>query len=430
MLKHNARVNFVNSGGTTPLIESLKEGVDIVEKLLSHGADISFGNNPPISYAATSFNAAVVEALVRAGADCNAMCQPWQTDLPKQPLLLYIACGRFNSNLRWYESIEGRRASAEEIIWVLLKNGADPTKILEDGTPLLTAVIQGSGILRPFLSLNLDWEVTNPRGITPLLAACAHRSESAVRHLINAGANTLAVDHERMNALHWICKVTPGYCFEDQCKIVEKLIASGTPVNDLDNVGFSPLHYAIKRQSYGMIKTLLNSRADAAAPYPGSETALHFLLPCMAEKRFSTQRKEYIPLVQTFIDAGIDGEQRDGEGNTAIFGYVAVQPSYHDEYPEGNVYPDLDEQRRVLRGYNIHARNNEGQTPMHIVAKRGRENLGLPEGRDDTRDMFKILWELGADPKAEDNEQRTPLDVAAACGNRGILDLFAPAEDS
>lgn len=55
---------------------------------------------------------------------------------------------------------------------------------------------------------------------------------------------------------------------------------------------------------------------------------------------------------------------------------------------------------------------------------------GLPQGRDDTRDMFKILWKMGVDPKAEDGKQRTLPDVAAACGNRGILDLFAPVENS
>lgn len=69
LLKHNARVNFVNSKGRTPLIESFDAGIDIVETLLSHWADVSFGDKPPIGYAVTSFNAAVVETLVRPGAE-------------------------------------------------------------------------------------------------------------------------------------------------------------------------------------------------------------------------------------------------------------------------------------------------------------------------------------------------------------------------
>ena len=93
---------------------------------------------------------------------------------------------------------------------------------------------------------------------------------------------------------------------------------------------------------------------------------------------------------------------------------------------EENVYPDLGEQRKVLSQYDIHTRNNRGQTLMHVVARRSKEYTWAPEGRDDARDMFKLLWDMGADPEAEDHEQRTPLDYAAACGNTGVLDLCAP----
>lgn len=360
---------------------------------------------------------------------CNAMCPSWRTDRPKQPLLLVIACGPFKCVVGRDESIGDRRLTRKKSSNYCLRMAL--TLPLENGTPLLTAIIQGSGIYRPLLSLDLDLEVRASQGMTPLLAACSSRSQDAVALLIDAGASAPAVDHERMNALPCVYNTPSRYYFETECKIANNLIVSGTPVNDLDDLGFSPLHYAIKQQSHIMIETLINANPNAAVPFPGqSKTALHFLLPCMAEDGSSTHRKEYFSLVQKLIDAGIDKEQRDSQGNGAIFGYLAVRPSYDDEYPDLNIYPDLDEQRRVLSGYNVHARNNEGQTLMHVVAKRTREIVNLPQGRDDTRDMFKILWELGADPKAEDNQRRTPLDVAAACGNRGILDLFAPVKDS
>ena len=46
----------------------------------------------------------------------------------------------------------------------------------------------------------------------------------------------------------------------------------------------------------------------------------------------------------------------------------------------------------------------------------------------DTTELFKMLWKMGLDPKVEDVEQRTPLGVAAACGNGGILELFKQEE--
>ena len=94
--------------------------------------------------------------------------------------------------------------------------------------------------------------------------------------------------------------------------------------------------------------------------YPeGGKTALHFLLPSIAQKAWNIDRKPFFPLVQRFLDAGVDREQQDEEGNTAIFGYVAVQPEYETEFEftRDTVYVDLEEQRGVMSQFDIHATN-------------------------------------------------------------------------
>lgn len=62
-------------------------------------------------------------------------------------------------------------------------------------------------------------------------------------------------------------------------------------------------------------------------------------------------------------------------------------------------HPDLDEQRRDLPEYNIHAKNNAGEGLLHVVVKR---SCNIGEIRD-TKDLFR-LWELGLVLE----EERTP----------------------
>ena len=57
-------------------------------------------------------------------------------------------------------------------------------------------------------------------------------------------------------------------------------------------------------------------------------------------------QKAIYHLVQNFLGGGINREQRDANGNTAVLGYVAVQPRCDGEYPEEGNYPDLDEPAR------------------------------------------------------------------------------------
>lgn len=152
LLKHGVRLNYTDPDGKTPLMHACDDGAGTVKLLLCHGADINFGDEPPISAAVGSFNIDVVEAFIDAGADCNAFCQPGRTNSPRRPLLVHIASGSFNSDLGREESIGGRKANAEEIIKLLIRKGADATITLMDGTPIITVVVRGYGILKPFVA--------------------------------------------------------------------------------------------------------------------------------------------------------------------------------------------------------------------------------------------------------------------------------------
>lgn len=426
LLEHKAQINYVDSEGRSPIVEACEETVEIVDILISYGADVAFGPNPPIGYAVCSFNVEVVDTLIRAGADVNAIYTSPHPDR-REPLLLRIACASLHSG-SWRHNVENRTKAAERIIELLLRNGANPHAILEDGRSLVAAVIERYGILEPFLSARVNLNVRDPQGMTPFLTACKARlSKEYLAKLMGAGADVLQVDNSGRNAVHL---ATLDFGSETAVDSILFLLANGLPVNALDNAQMSPLHYAIRRKSSEAIAVFLDAGADLALPFPDTTASspLHVILRCSAPDGTNySGRAKFIPLVQRLIEAGVNKEARDSSGNTPIFGYVAKQPTYDDDGYDGmNGYPDLEEISQVLTSYNLQARNTAGETLLHVVAKRSRHVTGLPSGRDDTRDMFKLLLELGLDPKIEDGSQRTALDVAAACGNTGIRDLFAP----
>ncbi|KAL8860194.1 MAG: hypothetical protein Q9178_003458 [Gyalolechia marmorata] len=423
LLDHGAKINFVDTEGKTPLIEAFEEGAEIVKTLILHGADVNFGPTPPIGHAVLSGNVDAVQALLQGGADVNTIYNDSSTTRPPEPILLQAARGCFSS--------QKNKADCQQMVELLLDAGADVDVVSEDRTPLFISVVKACGIISPFLSRGIDMEIRDAQGMPPILAACAARCPDVIlQRMIEAGANPLAVDYNERTAIHHIvANISIGY--REEFKRADLLLAKGVPVDALDTSGRTALHCAVAKGRYmnpPVIKRLLEAGANPSVPFPDakSRSMLHLMVPHLAEggQTYMAPPSLFKPLVKHFLNAGLDMEARDSDGNTPIFGYVARQPDYDDEYPEANRHPDLDEQRRDLLEYNIRAKNSAGEGLLHIVAKRSRD-VGCMK---DTKDMFKLLWELGLDPQEEDGSQRTPLDVAAACGNTGILDLFAPKQ--
>jgi ankyrin repeat protein len=127
-------------------------------------------------------------------------------------------------------------------------------------------------------------------------------------------------------------------------------------------------------------------------------------------------------LYTRFVDAGCDREARDENGNTPLFVYVAAEKQYSDvEQPNT---PDLKDMRKMFVEHDIHAVNDEGDTLLHVVARREEDCMSS----GDTLDLFKLLVELGLDPMKENKRRASALDIAAAYGNEKILALYARSE--
>ncbi|KAH7305401.1 hypothetical protein BKA65DRAFT_486040 [Rhexocercosporidium sp. MPI-PUGE-AT-0058] len=60
---------------------------------------------------------------------------------------------------------------------------------------------------------------------------------------------------------------------------------------------------------------------------------------------------------------------------------------------------------------------------------RKKEAWGVErEQREDMLEIFKELMDRGVDPRAEDEQCRTAIDVAVTCGKSFLVELFGPKE--
>ena len=112
--------------------------------------------------------------------------------------------------------------------------------------------------------------------------------------------------------------------------------------------------------------------------------------------------------IRALLDAGANPEPRDARDGRTPLMFAAV---------EGNLFAAL---ALVDRGANVNAADNDGYTPLHYAT---------------TPDITELLRAAGANPNARTADGKTPLMIAAANGNRIVvegllveLDGFASAD--
>ena len=292
-------------------------------------------------------------------------------------------------------------------------------------TPLTPAATNGNAaMIELLLGAGADPNTALPDGETVLMTAARTGRPEAMKALLNSGAKVNAREGERgQTALMWAAAEGHGGA-------VEALIQAGAEAGVRSDGGFTAFLFAVRQGQTGAVKSLLKaganvnqtlpararrSRRRPARPDATGPSALNLAVA-----------NAHYELAALLLGAGADANAA-GHGWTALHTITWVRKpgrGSNDPAPPGSGNMDSIElvRKLVAHGADLNARmtsrsrggslNSAGSTPFLMAAKTGDAEL------------MRLLAEMGADPLLGNEDNTTPLMVAAGVGTR------SPDEDA
>jgi ankyrin repeat protein len=473
LLKHGADVNATykkESGDRERSALEMSGHPGVTKLLLEHGTSVDSCPGLLIRAIREWMEPGVVKLLLEAGLDPNELppsegnqnkgeaADERGTDDEELGQGQDAAEEQPNSDLR-YALHEAARPSTEyyppsdfpgrqrAVIDVLISHGADAYASYPDGRYVLQAIVEDRGEVDSILPRlpQTKFNRRGPRQRTLLASACIPTvpvgpdfswrntkpaptiMPNAIRTLLNAGADPLAVDDESRTPLHWFCTL-PGNDFDEAHRDAFVALARHGPaaVHMTDKEGRKPLHLALETYSTGaqaspfMIQHLLSVGADPAEPDPlTGNSALHFIAPRLVGE--STAVAAATALFRD-LAARLDINARNKAGETPVFTFAGAswEDSRSVKQAEAlDVFIDL--------GADLMAVDGKKRTLLHVTAGRDWRSRRYSEWdlRKDITETYKKLLGLGIDPKAEDDQLRTSIDIAVAGLLTEVVRLFS-----
>jgi FOG: Ankyrin repeat len=235
LVANGAKVNVTNNAGVTPLGLAASRDLASVKALLAAKADPNGGTiQLPLHMAIPAGNSAIVEALLKAGADANRSAKLTRSS-PSLSTPLGLAVDRNKS----------------DFVNLLLAAKADPNGKTPDGLPIIFNATRNPEILKALLEAGADPNVRNSEGRTPLFFSTMNDDNDSVNALLSHGA-----DKEAGAPLI-------EAAFSHRLKGAEALLKAGADVNVRSAFrGKTPLHFAAEKNDLEMATLLLTYKAD------------------------------------------------------------------------------------------------------------------------------------------------------------------------
>lgn len=275
-----------------------KKFANIVKTLLEHGASTSDKDDrgeSVLDKATWWDNLEIVKLLLQHGADANG-----------------------NSGSDFLPLGSAIRKDNVEMVKVLLEHGANPNGYgYLDRPPLHKAAVHGGLAEIPsffsskhekmmllLLQYNADPNLKDKSGETPLMTAADLGFKKGAEVLLQHGAKIEETDNSGNTALIIAAET------EDGLGVVKRLLNAKADVNAVNEDGNTALHAASKNEKgHGIVKALLKAKADVSAVNKDGNTALHIAADSYAGAD---------EIVESLLENGADPNAVNKRGTTPL----------------------------------------------------------------------------------------------------------------
>jgi ankyrin repeat protein len=381
LLKAGVDPNSVSTEGETALMTVARTGVvEAAKVLLDHGAKVDareeWHGQTALMWAVDEQHPAMAKELIAHGADVNAVSNinKWERQVTSEPRDKWLPLGGLTPLLF------AARQGCVECANVLLEGGAKINTTDPDGiSPVVLAIINGHYDVAGFLlNKGADPNLADDTGRTALFSA--------------VDFNTMPADNR-----------PPPRVLDNQISsfdLIKLLLDKGANVNaqlkkqqpyraKLDRgddtmltTGTTPLLRAAKAADIPAMRLLLARGADPKLATRAGITPLMAAAGLGSKEEDSTGRfkteEEAIEAIQLCLDAGVDINAANGQGQTAL--HAAALKGY-----------DKVVQFLADHGANLSAKDRQGKTPLDVALGQGGGSGGFDGSRKDVHESTAEL---------------------------------------
>jgi uncharacterized protein len=368
LLKAGADANAVSTEGETALMTVARTGVvEAAKVLLDHGANVDareeWHGQTALMWAVDEQHPAMVKELIAHGADVNAVSNvnKWERQNTAEPREKWLPLGGL--------------------------------------TPLLFAARQGCVECEQILlDAGANVNTTDPDGISPVLMAIINGHYDAAGFLLNKGADPNLADETGRTALFSAVDFnTMPVSNRPSPKVIDNQLTSLDLIKLLLEKGAN-VNAQLKKQQPYRVKL---DRGDDTMLTTGTTPLLR------------AAKAADVAAMRLLLAKGADPKLATRAGITPLMAAAGLGSKEEDTTGRFKTEPEAIEAIQLCldAGVDINAANGQGQTALHAAALKGYDKV------------VQFLADHGANLSAKDKQGKTPLDAALGqAGGSGGFD--------